>query len=88
MSRMILATDRIKRARTLIQKARDLPVPTIGGRYDITYLAEIKSLLQQARDLVKFIAYTPSATPEVKNEALAILKEADQADKEILRYNK
>ena len=88
MSRLILATDRIKLARELIQKARDLPVPAIGGRYDITYLAEIKSQLQQARDLVKFISYTPSATPEVKNEAKAILKEADQADKEILRNNK
>jgi hypothetical protein len=40
--------------------------------------------LQQARDLVKFIPDTPSATAEIKSEARKILQEADQANKEIL----
>jgi hypothetical protein len=43
-----------------------------------------RALIQKARDLVKFIPYTPSATSEIKNEVTKIFQEADQADKEIL----
>jgi hypothetical protein len=85
MSPFIPAAERIQRARALIQKARDLPVPAEGGRHDFSYIARVKDLLQKARDLVKFIPYTPSATPEIKNEVEKIFQEADQANKEILR---
>jgi len=68
----------------LIQKARDLPVPAGAGRSDFSYIAQVKDLLQQARDLVKFIPYTPTATPEMKNEVSKIFQEADQANQEIL----
>ena len=44
----------------------------------------MKAILQQACDLVKFIPYTPSATPEIKAEVSKIFQEADQANKEIL----
>ena len=71
MPRFIPATERIIRARELIQQARDLPVPATG-RYDFSYIAQVKALLQQARDLIKFIPYTPSATPEIKNEVKKI----------------
>lgn len=84
MSRLIPAAERIKRARTLIQKARDLPVPAEGGRYNFTYIAEVKDLLRQARDLIKFIPNTPTATPEIKEEVARIFEEADQANQEIL----
>ena len=84
MSRFIPAAERIKRARALIQKARDLPVPAEAGKYDLSYIAKVKDLLQQARDLVKFIPYTPSASDEMKNEVKQIFEEAAQADKEIL----
>jgi hypothetical protein len=40
--------------------------------------------LRQARDLVKFISMTPSATVEIKDEVKKIYQEADQADQEIL----
>ncbi len=83
MARMIPAAERITRARALIQKARKVPVPAEGGRYDLTYMAEVKGLLQQARDLVKFIPYTPSATPEMKDEVKQIFSDAEQAEKEI-----
>ncbi|HVP21773.1 MAG TPA: hypothetical protein VMS73_07920 [Anaerolineaceae bacterium] len=85
MSRLIPASERIVKARVLIQKARALPVPEETGRYDINYIAQVKALLQQARDLIKFISYTPSASPEVKEEVKAIFKECDQADQELLR---
>lgn len=84
MSRLIPAAERIKRARTLIQKARDLPVPAEGGRYNFTYIAEVKDLLRQARDLIKFIPNTPTATPDIKEEVARIFEEADQANQEIL----
>lgn len=85
MSKLIPAAERIQRARILIQKARDLPVPVDGGKFNLTYMAKVKELLQQARDLVKFIPYTPTATAEMKNEVSQILKEADQANKDIFR---
>ena len=84
MSRLIPAAERIKRARALIQKARDLPVPAEGGRYNFSYIAEVKDLLRQARDLIKFIPNTPTATPEIKAEVAQIFQEADQANQEIL----
>ena len=84
MSKLIPAAERIVRARALIQQARDLPVPAENGRNNFSYIAQVKSLLQQARDLVKFIRLTPSATIEIKEEVNKIYQEADQADKEIL----
>lgn len=84
MPRLIPASERIIRARALIQQARDLPVPQEGGKYDFSYIAQVKALLQQARDLVKFIPDTPSATAEMKNEVKKIFLEADQANKVIL----
>jgi len=85
MARLIPASERITRARALIQKARDLPIPAVGGRHDFSYIAQVKALLQQARDLIKFIPLTPSATAEIKGEVNKIFQEADQADREILR---
>jgi hypothetical protein len=85
MSKFIPAADRIVRARLLIQKARDLPVPADLGKSDLTYIAKVKDLLQQARDMVKFISYQPSASPEMKEEVKKIFAEADQANREILR---
>ena len=84
MPRLIPAAERITRARALVQKARETPVPTETGRFDLAYVAEVKGLLRQARDLVKFIPYTPSATPEMKKEVASIFEEADRAEKEIL----
>jgi hypothetical protein len=84
MSRLIPAAERIVRARALIQKARDFPVPEGAGRSDFSYIAQVKALLQEARDMVKFIPYTPTATPEIKDEVKKIFQEADQANKDIL----
>jgi hypothetical protein len=84
MSRLIPAAERIRRARALIQQAREVPVPPELGRHDFSYIAEVKDLLRQARDLVKFISLTPTATPEMKEEVKDIYREADEADREIL----
>ena len=84
MSRIIPATERIQRAHLLIQKARELPVPAEGGKVNFSYIAQVKALLQDARDLVKFIPKTPSATAELKEQVSQIFQEADRANQEIL----
>jgi hypothetical protein len=84
MSRLIPAAERIARARALIQKARELPVPADGGRSDFSYIAQVKDLLRQARDLVKFIPMSPSTTAGMKDDVKEIFEEADRADQEIL----
>lgn len=84
MSQLIPASERIIRARALIQQARDLPIPAGNGKYDLSYIAQVKDLLRQARDLVKFIPNTPSASLEIKNEVIKIFQEADQANRDIL----
>lgn len=86
MARLIPAAERIIRARKLIQQARDLPVPESGlGKSDLSYVAGVKDLLRQARDMVKFITMTPSATAEMKQEVKDILAEIEHADEETLR---
>jgi hypothetical protein len=84
MSKFIPSAERIKQARTLILKARSLPAPADGGRNNFSYIAQVKALLQDARDLIKFIPKTPTATAEMKDEVNKIFQEADQADREIL----
>jgi hypothetical protein len=84
MSPFIPAAQRILRARRLIEQARELPPPAEGGRSDFSYIAKVKDLLRQARDLVKFIPLTPSATAEMKEDVERIYQEIDQANQDIL----
>jgi hypothetical protein len=83
MAKLITSAERIKRARELIQKAREYPVPERGGKYDLTYMAQVKGLLREARELVQFIPKTPSATPEIKDEARQIIEESVQTGRDI-----
>lgn len=84
MSKLIPAAERILRARKLIQKAREVPVPAELGKNDLSYIAQIKDLLRQARELVKLIPLSPSATAEMKEDVKRIFEEAEQANREIL----
>ena len=69
MAKLIPAAERILRARKLIQQARDVPVPQTGlGKSDFSYIAQIKDLLRQARDMVKFIPQTAGVSVEMKEE--------------------
>jgi hypothetical protein len=82
---MIPAAERIIRARKLIQQARDLPVPQGGlGRSDFSYIAQVKDLLRQARDLVKFIPQTAGVSAEMKEEVKKVYEEIEQANQDIL----
>ncbi len=82
--KLIPAAERIARARKLIQQARELPPPEGLGRSDIAFIAQVKDLLRQARELVQFIPKTPTATAEMKEEVKRIYAETEQADREIL----
>lgn len=86
MARLIRNSDRIDRARALIQKANDLPPPTDTGMSSFTYVAEVKELLRQARDLVKFIPMSPSAGQDLKDEAQKIIEEIEQVQKDATRF--
>ena len=84
MAKLIPAAERIIRARKFIQQAREVPVPPESGRNDFSYIANVKDLLRQAKDMVKFISMTPSASAEIKEEVKKIYLEVEQADREIL----
>ena len=84
MSKMIPSAERIQRAHALVQKAYAIPVPAPSGKYDLSYIAQVKDTLRQAIDLVKFIPDTPTATPEMKAEVQKIYEEARQANQELL----
>jgi len=85
MAKPKTTADRFILARALIQKARDLPVPgPPAGKFDFSYIAQVKDLLRQARDLVKFLPDLAGADDELKAEVQKIFDEADQANKEIL----
>lgn len=85
MAKLIPAAERLVRARRLIQQARDLPVPEGMGKRDFSYIAVVKDYLRQAKDMIKFISMTPTATAEMKAEVKKIYAEVEQADEEILR---
>ena len=85
MAKLIPAAERLTRARNLIQQARDLPVPQTGlGKSDFSYIAQVKDLLRQARDMVKFIPQTAGVSTEMKDEVKKIYDEVEQANKDIL----
>ena len=85
MAKLITAAEKIEHARELIRKAREFPVPLRGGKYDLSYMAEVKGLLRQAKDLVKFIPLTAGTTPEIKAEAKKVIEETEQAGHEIFK---
>ncbi len=84
MAKLIPAAERVIRARALIQQAHDFPIPVEMGRKDFSYIANVKDLLRQAKDMVKFISMTPTATAEMKQEVKNIYQEVEDAEREIL----
>ena len=84
MTKLIPAVERIVRARKFIQQAREFPIPTELGKNDLSYIAGVKDLLRQARDMVKFIPMTAGVSAETKEEVRRIFEEADLANREIL----
>lgn len=85
MAKLIPAAERIVRARALIQKAHELPIPEGLGKNDLSYIAGVKDLLRQARDLVKLIPMRAGVSVEMKEEVKKIYEEVELANKAILK---
>ena len=85
MAKLIPATERIARARKLIQQARELPVPQGGlGKSDFSYIANGKDIMRQAKDMVKFIPQTVGVSAEMKEAVKKVYEEIEQATRDIL----
>ncbi len=85
MAKLIPATERIERARKLIQQARELPVPQGGlGKSDFSYIANVKDIMRQAKDFIKFIPQTAGVSAEMKEEVKKVYEEIEQAIRDIL----
>jgi hypothetical protein len=84
MAKVIPAEERLVRARKLIRKARDFPIPEGLGKNDLSYIAGVKDLLRQAKDMVKFIPMRAGVSAEMKAEVQKIFEEIGRADQEIL----
>jgi hypothetical protein len=84
MPKPITTAEKILRARALIQKAIEVPVPAELGRNDLSYIAQVRDLLRQARDLVKFIPQTAGMSTEMKDEVKNVYEEIERANRDIL----
>ena len=84
MAKVITVSERISKARALLEKARQLPPPDEHGWLDFSYAANVKDILRQARDLLKFVQFMPNASPETKQEVAQLMSEITIAEKEIL----
>lgn len=84
MAKVIPTVERIKKARALMENARALPPPAEHGWMDLSYTANVKDLMRQARDLVKFVQFMPNVPSETKIEVEQLLLEISTTEKEIL----
>lgn len=85
MPKVIPAAEKITRARALIQKAREYPVPTEGlGKGDFSYMAQVKDFMRQARDLIKFIPQTMGVSVEIKEDVKKVYQEIEDTLRELL----
>ena len=85
MPKLIPAAEKIERARKLIQQAREFPIPAEMGKNNLSYIAGVRDLLRQARDLVKFIPQTVGLSAELKEDVKRLFEEIAEADREILK---
>lgn len=83
MPKLIPAAERIRQARNLIQKAREIPIPLELGKDNLSYIADVRDFLRQARDLVKFIPQTVGVSADTKLEVNKIYEEIEEANKSI-----
>ena len=84
MAKLIPAAERVVRARQFIQQASEFPIPPELGKNDLSYIAGVKDLLRQARDMVKFIPQTAGVSAEMKEDVRKIYEEIEQANRDIL----
>lgn len=84
MSKVLTTEERFARARKLMQTAREISAPADGGWDSLSYAAQVKDTLRQARDLLKFLPQTAGVSAAQKEEALDLMNEIAAAEKDIL----
>ena len=84
MAKVLTTEERFTRAHALIKKAHGISSPVDGGWADLSYAAEVKDTLRQARDLLKFLPQTAGVSLQQKEDALALMEEIAKTEKEIL----
>ena len=88
MAKMMTPEERIRKARQIIEEARNIPVPESVGWERFSYTAQVKDTLRKAFELVKLINYSPSTSSETKADAKAAIEEIAAAETEILKGKK
>jgi hypothetical protein len=84
MSKTLTTEERFARARALVQKAHEIPAPVDGGWDSLSYAAQVKDTLRQAHDLLKFLPQTAGVSANQREEALGLMREITEEEKEIL----
>ncbi len=84
MSKTLTTEERFARARFLIQKAHEISAPVDGGWDSLSYAAQVKDTLRQARDLLKFLPQTAGVPAQLKQDAVALMREIVDEEKKIL----
>ncbi len=84
MGRLIPNQERLQKARELVSRARGLPAAAEGAFLSLSYVASVKDLIRQARDLIKFIPFSPSADAATKQSASELLKQLEETEIELL----
>ncbi len=84
MSKLITNEERLKKAADLIEQARQFPTGSNNTFLDLGYVAQVKDLLRQARDMVKFIPFSPSADTGTKQTAKQLITQLEETEKELL----
>ena len=85
MAKPMPPEKRVSKARELIQKAREIPVPNSVGWEFFSYTAQVKDTLKQAFELVKLINHSPSTPDAIKADARAVTDERAGGERGILR---
>lgn len=85
MPKPLTARQRLDQAKALIQQARELPEPAGLGYRDLSFVAQVKDLLRQARNLVKFLQYSPSLDEGMRREVQTCLDSISTAEIQILK---
>jgi len=84
LSKTLTTEERFARAHALIQKAHEIPEPVDGGWDSLSYAAQVKDTLRQARDLLKFLPQTAGVSSQQKQEAIALMQQIADEERLIL----
>ncbi len=87
MTKFLTTEERINKASQLMEKARQEPVISQGTFLDLGYVARVKDIFRQARDLVKYIQFQPSVSADTKRSVLEMIQKMDRIEKELLHRN-